>query len=629
MELTRFTKVNNIFVKSKSTIMRKLLLIIFVLGQAALSFGQQRALPPKEYQNKMAVRTPDLKGGEVPGDLIIPGEKSKSILEETEIGITYYGSQTNRGMQERIYLFDDGTLGAVWTKAVSVNGPRGTGYNYYDGSAWGPDGDPIDLNYDTPGWPSYAPFGENGEVYTAHDYYAGTLVGLRDEKGTGSWNQSIQAGPSGAEDISYPRVTTSGPDRGIIHILSTTYAAYNGQEAALLYARSSDGAATWEVENATFDVLGPDYYLEIGADTYEWADPKDDLIAFLVGETWNDLLLMKSYDGGDTWTSTMIWECPYPLYSGGVTDTFYCPDGSHDLAIDNEGKVHVVFSLTKTFSDDGSTGNFWPDVDGIVYWNEDMPLFSNDINALNPYGHPDSELIEDYNLVAWSQDLNGNGELDILAEWGNYNTGLSSQPQIAIDDQNRIFLVYSSVTEGYDNGTLNFRHLWARASPNGGQWWGKFVDLNEDLIYIFDECVFPSLSSSSDDFIHLIYQADAEPESSTYTDYENYIRYMKLDKNDLISGIADNVVLSETAVSQNYPNPFNGTTLVYVDLKEKAEISLEVTNMMGQSVLTIPARTFNAGNVELTIDASHFESGVYFYTVRSGKSFVTKKMIAE
>ncbi len=609
--------------------MRKLLLFVFVLGMTAVTFGQQRALPPKESRNKMEKKAPDLKGGESPGIQVVVGEKSKSILDEAEIGITYYDSQTNRGMQERIYLHSDGTLGAVWTKAVATSGPRGTGYNYFDGNAWGPDGDPIDLAYDTPGWPSYAPYGENGEIYSAHDYYAGTIVGICEDKGTGAWNQSIQAGPSGAEDISYPRVTTSGPDRSIIHLLSTTYASYNGQAAALLYARSSDGAATWEIENQTFEELGPDHFLEVSADTYDWADPKEGLLAFLVGDWWTDLVLMKSYDDGDNWTSTKIWECPYPLYSGGVTDTFYCPDGSHDLAIDNAGKVHVVFSLTKTFSDDGSTNSYWPDVDGVVYWNEDMPVFSNNINALNPYGHPDSELIEDHNLIGWSQDINGNGQLDILPEWGTYNTGLSSQPQIAVDDQDRIFVVYSSVTEGYDNGSLNFRHLWARASPNGGLWWGKFVDLNEDLIYIFDECVFPSLSSSSDDNIHLIYQADGEPGTLTYTAYENFIRYMKLAKTDILSGVIERPRLNEATVSQNYPNPFSEITTIYVNLEERAELSLDVTNLVGQTVLTIPASTYSPGKVELSIDGSDLETGVYFYTVRSGKEAITKKMVIE
>ena len=60
-----------------------------------------------------------------------------------------------------------------------------------------------------------------------------------------------------------------------------------------------------------------------------------------------------------------------------------------------------------------------PFVDGIGYWNEDMPAFSNNLNALSPYGDTGSELIQDYNLIGWSQDVNGNGQLDLLTGYAD------------------------------------------------------------------------------------------------------------------------------------------------------------------------------------------------------------------
>jgi len=64
--------------------------------------------------------------------------------------------------------------------------------------------------------------------------------------------------------------------------------------------------------------------------------------------------------------------------------------------------VHVVFGINKSYSD--GTGRFWfPEVGGIGYWNEDRSTFSNNINALNPYNHPDSELEENYSLIGWTQ----------------------------------------------------------------------------------------------------------------------------------------------------------------------------------------------------------------------------------
>ncbi|MEZ5147249.1 MAG: hypothetical protein R2759_09245 [Bacteroidales bacterium] len=100
-----------------------------------------------------------------------------------------------------------------------------------------------------------------------------------------------------------------------------------------------------------------------------------------------------------------------------------------------------------------------------------MPAFSNNLNALNPYDHPDSELEENYNLIGWSQDIDNNGTLDFTDEIGLYWLGLSSMPQLVVNDWGQLYLVYSSVTEGYDNGLKNFRHLWIRAGAqaNGGE----------------------------------------------------------------------------------------------------------------------------------------------------------------
>ncbi|MEZ5197138.1 MAG: hypothetical protein R2764_12245 [Bacteroidales bacterium] len=62
-----------------------------------------------------------------------------------------------------------------------------------------------------------------------------------------------------------------------------------GQENALLYSRSQDGGATVDIENHFFEELGPTYYTNIGGDVYEFAEPKDGKLAFLVGDSWTDL----------------------------------------------------------------------------------------------------------------------------------------------------------------------------------------------------------------------------------------------------------------------------------------------------------------------------------------------------
>lgn len=615
--------------------MKKFLLFALAFTFGVFVFAQQRAVLPKA-QRDIAVKKPSVLIKDVGNaqGTYIPGMKSSSLLTDEHMGNTMYDLQTNASTQNRVYLYGDGTIAATWNMGLDPTAfaQRGTGYNYYDGTAWGPIPTVRVEPYKT-GWPSYAPYGENGEMFVCHHMTDGLAYGIRPDKGTGTWTMAIQEGPPSAVDISWPRGITTGINHEFIHFLSVTYATYNGQANALLYSRSSDGGATWEIENHFFEELGPDYYTNIGGDVYDFMEPKNNTLAFLMGDNWTDFVLMKSLDNGDNWTKTVIWENPYPLHvTGQVTDTFYCVDGSHHLAMDNNGLIHVVFGINRAYGD--ASGEYWfPGVDGVGYWNENMPAFSSDMNALNPYGEPGTELVEDYNLIGWSQDLDGNGTLDIL-DIAVYYKSLSSMVQICIDDQNRLFVVYSSVTESYNNGSQNYRHIWTRTSPDGGTTWGTFYDLNFDLIYIFDECVFPSITANSDDYIYFAYQADNEPGMHVQGDADpptdNQIRMMKILKDDIIDNVKENQsVISESNVSQNYPNPFSGSSTVYVMLDEPASLSMEVTNLIGQVVYTVAEKPYPAGKAEFTIHGGGLETGVYFYTIRSGEKSVTRKMMIE
>ena len=64
---------------------------------------------------------------------------------------------------------------------------------------------------------------------------------------------------------------------------------------------------TWDI-NQEIDGLGPDEYLGFTIGAYTWAEPKNDVLAFVAGDYLTDLLLMKSTDEGDTWQKTVVWE---------------------------------------------------------------------------------------------------------------------------------------------------------------------------------------------------------------------------------------------------------------------------------------------------------------------------------
>lgn len=622
--------------------MKRILLFAFALGFALSSVAQTRMVAPQNMRDYAVKKDKAITETMNFSNEVMPAADFWPPIEAIA-GNTWYDLQSNASMQNRIHLYDDGTVGLVWTTGWAFPNfatDRGTGYNYFDGNNWGPiPTEKIEPN--RTGWPAYAPWGESGEAVLNHTSgTAGLNLGTRATKGSGAWNWQINMPmPAGVTGLLWPRMATGGIDNSVIHILPLTAptgnggTVYQGQDGAILYGRSTDGGQTWNPEPTLLPEINANFYDGFSGDTYE-IQARGDVVAFLAGDSWNDLVLMKSTDGGNTWAKTVIWECPYPNWGTAATDTFYCSDGTHALTIDQTGTVHVAFGINRAYQD-GSGGSFWfPLVGGIGYWKEGRPTFGTNKHALNPYGHPDSELVDDYSLIGWEQDINNNGEWDILGEIGLYYFGSSGQPTIHVDNDNNVFVVWNAITETYDNGLQDYRHLWVRVGQNGGEWWGNFFHLTSDLVHIFDESVFQSIShTSDDDYIHLVYMTDNEPGLAVRGDEdpygENFIRYMKVAKIDIISSISTNKAVSNIEVSQNSPNPFRGESTVFVTVKETTSLSLKVTNLVGQVVYTYDAGVAYPGLNKLPINGSNLSSGVYFYSVKAGETIVTKKMIVE
>ena len=81
------------------------------------------------------------------------------------------------------------------------------------------------------------------------------------------------------------------------------------------------------------------------------------------------------------------------------------------------------------------------------------------------------------------------------------------------------------------------------------------------------------------------------------------------------------------SLSQNYPNPFNPVTQISYEVPKTGFVSLQVYDVLGNSVKTIIEGTKNAGNYSVSFDASNLPSGVYFYTLIADGFRDTKRMV--
>jgi hypothetical protein len=81
------------------------------------------------------------------------------------------------------------------------------------------------------------------------------------------------------------------------------------------------------------------------------------------------------------------------------------------------------------------------------------------------------------------------------------------------------------------------------------------------------------------------------------------------------------------ALHQNYPNPFNPSTTIKFTLPQRSDIRLVLVNVLGQVLKEIATGNYSAGSHQVTLDASHLASGIYFYELQAGSFSETKKLV--
>ncbi len=100
------------------------------------------------------------------------------------------------------------------------------------------------------------------------------------------------------------------------------------------------------------------------------------------------------------------------------------------------------------------------------------------------------------------------------------------------------------------------------------------------------------------------------------------VKLEKSEKNNIVVNKQENGYSLD-----NYPNPFNPTTKITYSLPKSGFVTLKVYNTLGQEVATLVNEVKAAGTYEVDFDASRLASGMYLYTLTSGKITISKKML--
>jgi hypothetical protein len=99
---------------------------------------------------------------------------------------------------------------------------------------------------------------------------------------------------------------------------------------------------------------------------------------------------------------------------------------------------------------------------------------------------------------------------------------------------------------------------------------------------------------------------------------------------DMLTAVEDDdvpILPLEFSLDQNYPNPFNPVTEISFSLPKTSEVTLEIFNLLGQSVAKVYQGRLEAGTHSYIWDGSSAASGIYLYRLTAGDFMETKKMI--
>jgi len=572
-------------------------------------------------------------------------------MDEVLIGTTTYDLQSNASVDNRLIRHSDGTISAAWTMSAqyaSAYTDRGTGYNYYDGSAWG-SSPTARLESSRGGWPSMLTTGSGKEISITHNTDNGYLLMThRPTKGTGSWTEQIISSMDSNgvyTDIIWNRAVTGGANGESIHMVGVIAstglggAIWNGLDGALVYYRSQDGGATWDIKDMQFPTLDSSNYLAFGGDNYAIATQGETVVVAYFGDM-DDSVFLKSTDNGNTWTSTVFLDFPVDKYTtdagidldgDGIMDSLYSTDGSGTVLLDNNGSAHVFFGNMKLLDADLSDGStsYFPGTNGIMYWNENMGADDYANNPIDP-ANPSLWYTNLPQMIASAQDLDGDGILNYVGI-PTYYLSLSCMPSAGIDNNGNIFVSYSSLMENIDNGSQNYRHVHVIKSIDGGTTWSTPTDITpHDLWGGAQECVFARMDRNVDDKIRLIYQKDFEPGLAVRGDEDiidlNEIIYLELDTTELS--------LTSTSISENnikldfsvYPNPANDKITLEFLSDNSNIINLSITNIIGVKIKEFSIIPSNGVN-RLNIDLNNMSNGIYFVNFNNNILKYTEKVI--
>ncbi len=335
-------------------------------------------------------------------------------------------------------------------------------------------------------------------------------------------------------------------------------------------------------------------------------------------------VLLKTTDGGSTWSNPIYVKLygadGIPSILNYLTDSIlatlydpvpprdqipYTTAFDHDLVVDANGNPHIAVVISvgggewNIITARGVPGIFHLySLDGGTNW--EAHYLDSTRNFRATYAGS-SESSED-NRVQISRSMDGN---NLVISWLD-----SEDLTSTANDAPNIYCVGVNVNANIYTQTKNatkFTVAFAQAYM-GSQ---SHYILSDPLV----EGQF---------IVPFVYQDMNVSNNADPTQFK-YIHNYRL---DIVQGV-DDIEGPKNIVSECWPNPFHGCTNLEVQLLAPAKVKVEVTNMLGEQMFSLPERNLSAGEHLITLEGSALSPGLYLCTVYMNQQKQTRRLVVQ
>lgn len=335
-------------------------------------------------------------------------------------------------------------------------------------------------------------------------------------------------------------------------------------------------------------------------------------------------IVYNTTDGGATWSaawapydySTAFAEAPIVLTAsdGSVKPWFSMSNGS-DVAVDNNGNLHIVCAVEWGSSDDDdSLGYAWGRNDFVHYiwdihttgsntWEATLidSLLTDATTTISPF----NDGTNPYDLDARIQMSSSPSRDHMFYFWAD------SDP-IASGGENAFPNLYG-VGIDWTAGTRTARKQFTNTDD---AYW--HYNSNNALIS-GSTYTIPSSNSIDRDGTHNLNLSAVD---------HYYLSNVTFDESEFSQAIGINEAVASFGTVATYPNPVNEALNVNITLNNNENVVVSMFNALGQVVIT-ETRNMTAGSNTIQLNTANLEAGVYFLSVTAGSATSTSKVVVE